>query len=69
MKRYKIVKPIVLGFLTRNDSYDAILHEGIVHFDGRDIVYTGLSGISSVSHTQNHAIEVFLEMGLIEEIV
>lgn len=36
--------------------------------DGRDIVYTGLSGISSVSHTQNHAIELYLEMGCIEEI-
>lgn len=69
MKHYKIIKPIVLGFLTHNDSYEAILDEGTLSLMGGDIIFTCVAGNSVVSHTQNHAIEVFLGMGLIEEIV
>lgn len=64
--KYKIVKPIVLGFLTHNDSYEAILRIGTVHFNGEDIVYTSPLGNEAVSHTQNHALDFYLKDGSIE---
>lgn len=69
MKKYEIIKEICLGFLTHNDSYDILIDPGVGHleFDGKDIVWVDPVGDRFTSHTQNHAIEVFLDMGLIKE--
>jgi hypothetical protein len=67
--KYNIIKPIVLGFLTNNDSEEYILDAGTLEILNGDIVFTGVSGKSHISHTQNHAIEVFLSKGLIDPIL
>lgn len=69
MKKYEIIKEICLGFLTHNDSYDMFIDPGVGHleFNDKDIVWVDPVGDRFTSHTMNHAIEVFLEMGLIKE--
>ena len=70
MKKYEIIEIICLGFLTINDSYDMLIDPGVGHleFDGKDIVWADPVGDRFVSHTQNHALQVWLEQGKIEEI-
>ena len=71
MKQYKILKTIVLGFLTHNDSYEILIDPGFGHlgFNGNDIVYIYSKGVEHISHTQNHAIDIWLSQGKIEEMV
>lgn len=70
MKKYKIIETICLGFLTHNDSYDALIDPGVGHleFDGKDIVWVDVLGDRFTSHTQNRAIKIWQDLGLIEEI-
>jgi hypothetical protein len=41
---------------------------GHLGFNGNDIVYIDSKGVEHISHTQNHAIDIWLEQGKIEEI-
>ena len=70
MKKYSIVQPIMLSFLTHNDSYDAMLRpsDGYIKFDGKDIIFVTYTGKELVSHTTNNAIDRMLGLGMIEEI-
>ncbi len=68
MNEYTILRPVVLGFLTHNDSYDMIIspENGHLKFDGSDIIFVDSKGGERVSHTVNHAIEIWLEQGILE---
>jgi hypothetical protein len=68
MNEYTILRPIVLGFLTHNDSYDMIIgpENGHLKFDGHDIIFIDSKGIEHVSHTSNNAIDLWLERGSLE---
>ena len=68
MPSYTIKQPIVLGFLTHNDSYDRIIlpGEGYLRFNGYDIVYVDKDGSEHISHTSNDAIDVWSERGILE---
>lgn len=68
MTRYNIVQPIVLGFLTPNDSYDMIVgpENGYLKFDGSDIIFVDSKGDEHISHTSNNAITIWLEQGFLE---
>ena len=68
MNEYTILRPVVLGFLTHNDSYDMIIgpENGHLKFDGKDIIFVDSKGGERVSHTVNHAIEIWLEQGILE---
>ena len=68
MNEYTILRPVVLGFLTHNDSYDMIIgpENGHLKFDGHDIIFVDSKGGERVSHTVNHAIEIWLEQGILE---
>lgn len=68
MKTYKIVKTIVLGFLTHNDSYDVIIDpgSGILKDSGTDIIFVNNAGLERVSHTTQNAIAAWLEHGILE---
>ena len=69
MKKYEILQEIVLGFLTHNDSYDMFIDPGVGHleFDGKDIVWVDVVGDRFTSHTQNQAIQVWVEQGRLKE--
>ena len=68
MNEYTILRPVVLGFLTHNDSYDMIIgpENGHLKFDGKDIIFVDSKGGERVSHTSNNAIALWLERGQIE---
>jgi hypothetical protein len=69
MTNYRILQTIVLGFLSHNDSYDAIFGPetgGHLKFDGKDIIYVDKAGVEQVSHTSNNAIDIWLERKIIE---
>ena len=68
MNEYTILRPVVLGFLTHNDSYDMIIgpENGHIKFDGSDIIFVDSKGIEHVSHTSNNAIALWLERGSLE---
>ena len=68
MNEYTILRPIVLGFLTHNDSYEMIIgpKNGHLKFDGHDIIFIDSKGIEHVSHTSNNAIDLWLERGSLE---
>lgn len=68
MNEYTILRPVVLGFLTHNDSYEMVIspHNGHLKFDGSDIIFVDSKGGEHVSHTINHAIDDWLEHGQIE---
>ena len=68
MNEYTILRPIVLGFLTHNDSYEMIIgpKNGHLKFDGSDIIFVDSKGIEHVSHTSNNAIALWLERGSLE---
>ena len=66
MKLYQINKKISLGFLTPQDQYDMMIdpekNEVQLMFDGKDIY------LMQKSITMNHAIDLWLKDGTIEEI-
>ena len=68
MNEYTILRPVVLGFLTHNDSYDMIISPRLGHlkFDGKDIIFVDSKGIEHVSHTTSNAIGIWLKHGQIE---
>lgn len=68
MQKYKILDTIFLGFLTYNDSYEMFIEpgDGYISFNGHDIVFVDTKGVEHISHTQNHAIDVWLEKGCLE---
>ena len=68
MNEYTILRPVVLGFLTHNDSYDMIIRpeNGHLKFDGHDIIFVDSKGIEHISHTSNNAIALWLERGSLE---
>lgn len=68
MPSYTIKQPIVLGFLTHNDSYDMIIRpeKGHLRFDGSDIIFVDNMGVEHVSHTSNNAIDLWLERNFLE---
>ena len=67
MSEYKILCPIVLGFLTHNDSYSMTIEpeSGHLKFDGHDIIFVDSKGKELTSHTTNNAIDIWLERGSI----
>jgi len=67
--KYTILEPIVLGFLTHNDSYEKIIHpeDGHLEFDGQDIIFIDNNQLKLISHTTNNAIDLWLEQGKIKE--
>lgn len=64
--KYKIVQPIVLGFLIGNDSEDYIIDAGTLQVINGDIVFTGVSGKDNISHTTTNAIDIWLKQGKIQ---
>ena len=70
MKKYRILDTIMLGFLTHNDSYDLLIDPGTgeLAFNGNDIVYIDTKGVEHISHTVNHAINIWLEQRKIESV-
>ena len=71
MKRYRVIKTIVLGFLTPQDQFDTIIHPGdgiILESDGHTI-WTVKNGERHESITMAYAIEHWLENGAIVEIL
>ena len=67
MIEYSILTPIVLGFLTHNDSYDREItsQDGHIAFDGSDILFIDNNNNSHTSHTVNHAIDIWLKQNKI----
>lgn len=65
--RFAILKEIMLGFLTPQDSYDLFVKpgDGTLEFDGSDIVLVSPSGERRTSHTVNHALTLWTEDGSI----
>jgi hypothetical protein len=68
MKEYNILKTVLLGFLTHNDSYDMLLEPGTGHlkFNGQDIIFVDVNGVEHVSITDNSAIEIWLKQNWVE---
>jgi hypothetical protein len=65
--KYRILKTIVLGFLTHNDSYELIIEPGNGYIKFRnEIIYVDKKGVERVSHTMNSAIDIWLEQGILE---
>lgn len=68
-KKYKVVGKILLSFNDREEGQaDYIIDDGTVEFDGHNILRMGLDGNMYESITQNHAIDVWLKEGKLEEI-
>ena len=70
MRKYKILKPIMLGFLTRQDQFDVIFepkHEVSLESDG-ETIWAIKNVVREESITMAHAIHVWLEQGRIAEI-
>jgi len=70
MKKYMITKPIVLGFLTSQDQYDAIIkpEDGVTLESDSHTIWTIKNGKRNKSITMANAIDVWLKDGLITEI-
>lgn len=69
MNEYNILKTIVLGFMTHNDSYEMIIKpgEGYLKFDGQDIIFVNNHGVELLSATTNNAIEIWLDQNTLEK--
>ena len=70
MKRYRVLKLVVLGFLTPRDQFDAFIapEDGVtLECDGHTI-WTNKDGKRRESITVASAIEYWLDQGLIVEI-
>lgn len=67
MLKFEILGTVMLGFLTPQDSYDAFVEPGQGHleFDGSDIVWVKPDGSRKVSVTVNHALQIWMEQGLV----
>lgn len=59
----------MLGFLTHNDSYDSIITptDGHLVFDGGNIIFVNNTGNECISITANHAIDIWVKQGKIQE--
>lgn len=70
MKKYKILKFIILGFLTRQDQYDERItpESGAILEIVDDIIWVIENGERRESITMASAIDDWLEEGRIEEI-
>ena len=68
MTKYEILDTIMLGFLTHNDSYDALIDNGYVYFNGTDIVFIDSKGKEHISHTMSNALNIWEEQGKIKPI-
>ncbi len=70
MKKYRILKPIILGFITPQEQYDLKIcpEDGeILESDGRTI-WTNKNGVQKDSITMASAIWLWLAGGRIAEI-
>jgi hypothetical protein len=67
VRRFKICKPIMLGFFGR-EQYERIIEPDLGHleFDGSDIYWIH-EGERHMSETVNNAIPIWLSSGCIEE--
>ncbi len=69
MKKYKIIKPIVLGFLTAQDQYDTTIYpndDTYLEFDGSTIFLCSPEK-RRASITMGYAMVVFWENGQITD--
>lgn len=69
MTKYEILDTIMLGFLTHNDSYDMLLDNGYIYFNGKDIAFIDSTGKEHISYTMNHALDIWEDQGKIKKIV
>ena len=67
LKRYRIVKKVVLGFNDPRDQYDILISAGELVCDG-DTIWWDNEGYHRESITTVNAIDQWLEEGRIEEI-
>lgn len=70
MKRYKVLKRILLGFMDPRDQYDAFFlpsHVSYLETDGNTIYVNTTSNNRLESITTPNIIEYWLEDGTIEE--
>ena len=71
MKKYKVIKPVMLTMLTPQDSYDASFHPAdndyILECNGSTI-WVWSDYIKWETITTANAIDIWLEQGKIEEI-
>ena len=70
MKKYRILKPIVLGFLTPQDQFDALIgpEDGVILASDGHTIWTIRNRKRHESITVGHAIQIWLDRGLIIEI-
>ena len=72
MTRYKILKTVMLGFHDGRDQHDAFYDPGkgfeLEREEDADTIFITLGDKRKESITQGHAIEIWLEIGKIEEI-
>lgn len=68
MKRYKIIKPFVISFLTVNDQVDCLVSEGELEVRENTIYYVDTKGIRTETNNTTGIIESMIEQGQIEVI-
>lgn len=70
MRSFRMLDKLFMSFLTPQDQYDVLVDPGpdkTIEYDGKEIFLVNSKG-RHMSITQNHAIEVWLSQGKIEEI-
>ncbi len=70
LKKYRILKPILLGFLTPQDQFDATIgpEDGVILESDGHTIWTIGNGERHESITVGYAIQLWLDRGLIIEI-
>ena len=69
MKKYKIVKKIILDFLTPQDQYSRWCTEGFVEYNGTNTVwYINPSGEKEETINTGDLIELYIQRGILVEV-
>ena len=68
-KKYKILEPIVLGFLGQYDTQDRMVSskDGYLKFDHKNVIFVDNNGVEEVSITTNNVIDIWLIQNKIQE--
>ena len=72
MKKFRILKPVMLSFLTPQDQYDTIIspeNDAVLESDNHTIWIITKTGAREESITTANAIEIWLAEGKITEIL
>lgn len=72
MRKYRILKPVMLSFLTPQDQYDTIIspeNDAVLESDNHTIWIITKTGARKESTTRANAIDLWLENGSVTEIL